>query len=125
MAFSLKKILAPITKLVQAELKAQVPVDTGQLRKSIKVQAVEDANGFSIRSGYLTYGIFVDSGTKRYYKPNPKARWNPKPGKGKGGIKPRYWTNLSQEVNLRISRMIVKETTRQLREELKSTKLKR
>lgn len=119
MAFSLKKILPAISKLIQTELKAQVPVATGKLKRSIKVQAVETPDGFSIKEGFLTYGIFTDSGTKRYHKPNPKARWNPNPGKGKGGIKPRYWTNLSPEVTTRISKLITAETARQIREELK------
>lgn len=119
MAFSLAKILPTISKLVQAELKNQAPVKTGELRKSVQVRAVETQDGFAIRSGYLTYGIFLDSGTKRYHRPNPNARWNPAPGKGEGGIKPRYWTNLSPEVTLRISKMVAQETTRQIREELK------
>ena len=119
MAFSLKAILPTISKLVKSEMKNQVPVKTGKLRRSITVQAVETPDGFEIKSGYLTYGIFLDSGTKRYNKPNPKARWNPAPGKGKGGIKPRYWTNLSPEATLRISKLVVQETSRQIRQELK------
>jgi hypothetical protein len=125
MDFTLKAIIPTVSKLVQAELKNQVPVDTGALRKSIRVQAVESANGFEIKSGYLTYGIFVDSGTKRYHKPNPKASWNPNPGRGIGGIKPRYWTNLSPEVTLRISKLIAKETAKQIKAQLTATKLKR
>jgi hypothetical protein len=120
MALSLKPILSTVSRIVQAELRRQVPVGkTGNLKKSITVQAVETSDGLELREGFLTYGRFLDDGTKRYHKPNPKAKWNPRPGKGKGGIKPRYWTHLSNETTLRISKIITQEMSKQIKKELK------
>ena len=116
MELSLKPVLPTITKLVENSLKKQSPVDTGKLRNSIKVRAVETEDGVQLVTGFLTYGVFTDSGTGRYRRPNPEATWNPKPGKGKGGIKPRYWTNLDNAVNIRIARIIEKEIAKQIRQ---------
>jgi hypothetical protein len=120
MELTLRPILATIGKLMQTQLRRQAPVDTGLLQKSVTVKAVETKDGIQMVTGYLTYGIFTDSGTKRYYKPNPKAPWNARPGKGKDGIKPRYWTNLDKATTIRISQMIEKELARQIRQSFKS-----
>ena len=122
MELSLKPVLPTIAKLMQDQLRRQAPdgSESGDpLRRSIVVRAKESKDGVQMVTGYLTYGIFTDSGTGKFRKPNPEAKWNPAPGKGKGGIKPRYWTNLSPEATLRISKLVVQETSRQIRQELK------
>ena len=109
MELTLKPILPTITKMVLDQLRQQAPVKTGALQRSVTVQAVEDGDGFQIKTGFLTYGIFLDSGTKNYYNPNPTAPWRKSPPKGKGGIPPRYWTNLGQSTTTRIAMLIEKE----------------
>ena len=116
MELSLKPILPTIAKLMQDQLRRQAPVDTGKLQRSVVVKAVESEDGVQLVTGYLTYGIFTDSGTKRFHRPNNNAKWNPKPGKGKGGIKPRYWTNLDNAVTIRIARIIERELAKQIRQ---------
>ena len=120
MELSLKPILPTIAKLMQDQLRRQAPVATGKLQKSVVVKAKESKDGVQLVTGYLTYGIFTDSGTGRYRKPNLDARWNPKPGKGQGGIKPRYWTNLDQAITIRIAQIIEKELAKQIRQSFKS-----
>lgn len=115
MELSLKPVLPTIAKLMQDQLRRQAPVATGQLQKSVVVRAKESPDGVQLVTGFLTYGIFTDSGTGRYNRPNPNARFNPKPGKGKGGIKPRYWTNLDNAVTIRIARIIEREIAKQIR----------
>ena len=107
-----------IEVLVKNKLREQVPVgETGKLQSSITVKVVENEDGFSLVSGYLTYGRFLDLGTKNYYKgERPDARWNPKPGKGKGGIKPRYWTNLGKPTQKIIADLIAKEIAKQAKQ---------
>ena len=116
MELSLKPVLPTIAKIMQDQLRRQAPVATGTLQQSVVVRAVENADGVQLITGYLNYGVFTDSGTGRYRRPNPEARWNPKPGKGKGGIKPRYWTNLDNAVNIRIARIIEREIAKQIRQ---------
>lgn len=115
MELSLKPVLPTIAKLMQDQLRRQAPVATGKLQRSVVVKAVESVDGVQLVTGYLTYGIFTDSGTKRFHRPNNNAKWNPKPGKGKGGIKPRYWTNLDNAVSIRIARIIEREIAKQIR----------
>jgi hypothetical protein len=116
MELTLKPILPTIAKLMQDQLRRQAPVATGALQKSVVVRAKESKDGVQMVTGYLTYGIFTDSGTGRYKKPNPNATWNPKPGKGKGGIKPRYWTNLDNAVTIRIDEIIEREIEKQIQQ---------
>ena len=119
MELTLKPILPTIAKLMQDQLRRQAPdgPESGDpLRKSVVVRAKESKDGVQMVTGYLTYGIFTDSGTGRYKKPNPNATWNPKPGKGKGGIKPRYWTNLDKALKMRIARIIEKELAKQIQQ---------
>jgi hypothetical protein len=115
---NLTKVYRRIEVLVRNKLREQVPVgETGKLQRSITVKVVETPDGFNLVTGYLTYGRFVDLGTKRYYKgENPDARWNPNPGKGKGGIKPRYWTNLGKPTTKLISDLLAKEIAKQATE---------
>lgn len=119
MELSLKPVLPTIAKIMQDQLRKQAPVATGRLQKSVVVKAKESKDGVQLVTGYLTYGIFTDSGTGRYNRPNPEAPWNPKPGKGKGGIKPRYWTNLDDAITIRIARIIEKELARQIKKSFK------
>lgn len=115
MELNLKPVLPTIAKLMQDQLRRQAPVATGDLRNSVVVRAVETSDGVQLVTGYLNYGVFTDSGTGRYRRPNPKAKWNPAPGKGKGGIKPRYWTNLDNAITIRIARIIEREIAKQIR----------
>jgi hypothetical protein len=119
MELSLKPVLPTIAKIMQDQLRRQAPdgPESGDpLRQSVIVRAVENADGVQLVTGYLNYGVFTDSGTGRYRKPNNNAKWNPKPGKGKGGIKPRYWTNLDNAVTIRISKIIERELAKQIQQ---------
>ena len=106
-------------RVYQSKLIFQVPVDTGKLKRSIEVIPEITSDGVKFRETYLTYGIYTDSGTKRYYKPSKKAKWNPRPGKGKGGIKPRYWTNVNDTITLkRIADIFTKDIAKQIKQQL-------
>ncbi len=121
---TLKPVLPMIARIIETQLRKQAPVKTGTLRSSVAVRTKESPDGFAIVIGYLEYGRFLDSGTGRYRKPNPKAPFNPRPGKGRGGIKPRYWTNLGQAgsvpITARIAKMIKTELTKQIRQSFKT-----
>ena len=101
-----------ISKRLEAILQDQAPVDTGTLRRSVSVRY--DKNGIWINPGMIDsptkYGIFLHTGTneerasgagdwneKTYANLSDRA-WNPRPGTGHGGIKPRYWMNFSDTV---------------------------
>ena len=109
--------------IMQDQLRKQAPDNPDEsgspLRNSVTVKAVETKDGIQMRVGYLTYGRFLDSGTGRYRKPNPDAPFNPKPGKGRGGIKPRYWTNLGKATTAKIAKIIKTELTTQIRKSFK------
>lgn len=113
----LTKVYKRIEVLVKNKLKGQSPdgPEPGSpLRNSITVKVVENPDGFSLVSGYLSYGRFLDLGTERYFKgERPDAKWTPNPGKGKGGIKPRYWTNLGKPTQKIIADLVAKEIAKQ------------
>ena len=119
MELSLKPVLPIISKIMQDQLRRQAPdgPEPGDpLRQSVTVRAVETKDGIQFIKGFLNYGVFTDSGTGRYRRPNPNAKFNPRPGKGKGGIKPRYWTNLDNAVTIRISEIIEREIEKQIQQ---------
>lgn len=100
MQIDLKNTYLKISRRLEAILRSQVPVDTGRLKNSISV--VYDASGLTIIES-TGYGIFTHQGTEKYRKGNSysdtyKFPFNPNPGIGKGGIKPRYWLNFKESV---------------------------
>jgi hypothetical protein len=117
MDIDINKALEMGARVLESRLRFQAPVDTGALKKSVKVNASLTADGFRYEVNYLKYGKFTDLGTGKYYRgEEPKARWKANPGKeGKGGIKPRYWTNLPVSWYTRINRIIEKELAKQMR----------
>ena len=107
-------------RVYQTRLRYQAPVATGKLRSSVKVRAVSNKDGFQLVVSYLDYGIFTDSGTTRYHRPSETAQWRPRPGKGKGGIKPRYWTNVQDETTVsRVTKIITQEVAKQIRQQFR------
>ena len=94
-------------------LKAQAPVRQpeppgGSLKNSIKINVVKTADGWRITRSYNAYGVYTNLGTKPYNdvkygtkQSNPffLPAWNPAPGKGIGGIQPRYWESLRSMVS--------------------------
>lgn len=116
MEININQALEMGARVLESRLKFQAPVDTGALKRSVKVNASLTADGFRYEVNYLKYGKFLDLGTGRYFRgEEPKAKWKPNPGKGKGGIKPRYWTNLPVSWYTRINRIIEKELAKQMR----------
>lgn len=105
------EILTPATNMVSrimsAQLRRQAPVDTGALKRSIHVKAIRTNNSVQFVTDYLPYGVYTDMGTGPY-KTTKRGEWNPKPGKGKGGIKPRFWTSPSKTVVKDIRKIMAK-----------------
>jgi len=106
-------------RVYKTRLRYQAPVRTGELKRSIEVVPEFTSNGVRFIETYAQYGIYTNSGTGRYYKPNKTAKWNPRPGRGRGGIKPRYWTNISDRITLdRIKRIFADDVAKQIKQEL-------
>jgi hypothetical protein len=114
---NLTKVYKSIEVLIKNRLKEQAPDGPepgAPLRNSITVKVQETNDGFAFVTGYLSYGRFIDLGTERYFKgEKPDAKWNPRPGKGKGGIRPRYWTNLGKATEKMIADLVAKEIAKQ------------
>lgn len=102
----LKPTYAKISRKLEAILKSQAPYATGRLSNSVQVNYDED--GFVISVG-AKYGIYLHSGTgeeaasrdsdfSEVYQTLIERAYDPNPGTGVGGIKPRYWMNFSDTV---------------------------
>lgn len=100
------KLISTVCKLIRLNLIAQVPVVSGKLKSSIKVSGRVTPSGITFSSTYLGYGVFLDTGTGPYATKKREA-WNKKPGKGKGGIKPRFWTTLTETTRKSIRQITV------------------
>jgi hypothetical protein len=97
-------------RLLADNLRKQVPVKTGKLKRSIKVKANYTGKSVQFRYDYERYGIWVDKGTRPYgvYGKGKNGPWNPNPGKGTGGIRPRFWTSIETTVLVNVKRMMAK-----------------
>lgn len=123
MLIDLRPTYNSISRRLEAILRYQAPVDTGHLRSSIIV--TYDAKGLLIYDP-TSYGMYLHRGTgderdtasstnnETTYLNLLRKRWNPNPGKGTKGIKPRYWMNFSDTVYEMIDQEIEKAISEQL-----------
>jgi len=97
-------------RLIAANLRRQAPVATGALKRSIRVSGSYTGDSIQFRYSYLYYGKFVDKGTGPYgvRGKGKTGQWNPNPGKGIGGIRPRFWTSLEDSVKKQVKKQVAK-----------------
>ena len=61
----LERAMLGMSEAVASRMRSNVPVDTGRLKRSIKVgQLIDTPRGLSEPISFLEYGIFTDRGTK-------------------------------------------------------------
>lgn len=123
MADVFTQAIATSARLMQANLKRQAPFDTGVLHKSIKVRGTMVGDRVEFNVSYAEHGIYTDLGTGRY-RTRTRKTWNPRPGKGKGGIKPRFWLTFSKTVYDNMRRRIAAATGKFIIVALKRVALK-
>jgi hypothetical protein len=114
----LQKIANMAARIMQNLLKRQAP--KGKLRSSIRVTAKMTPKGFSFTEDYFKYGVYLNRGTGPYYS-KQLGEWNPSPGKGKGGIRPRYWTALDSMTRTSVAKLFTKALKDQAIEDIKNT----
>ena len=102
---NLSEAISMGARVMQANLRRQAPVDTGDLKRSITVRGAYDGKTLKFISNYLTYGKFTDLGTGPY-KANKRGAWNPRPGLGRGGIRPRFWTTIDRAIQVNLKKTI-------------------
>jgi hypothetical protein len=104
---NLSEAISMGARVMQANLRRQAPIKTGNLKRSITVRGTYDGKTLKFISDYLYYGKFTDLGTGPY-KANKRGAWNPKPGLGRGGIRPRFWTTIDRAVQASLKNTIAK-----------------
>jgi hypothetical protein len=115
----IQSVLNKAAIVYQNRIKFQSPVDTGKLKRSVRVRAFVGTDWESVRFeiDYETYGKYTDLGTGPYYKgEEPQAKWRKSPRKGRGGIRPRYWTNIDKREEQRIVNMLYPEISKAIQE---------
>jgi len=95
----IKDALEKIKNEMLSIVKEQVPVDTGDLDRSLQARVVKKDNVFQIQFSYLEYGVFTNLGTPPYFGlTSDKSMFGLPPFKGYrkgiGGIQPQYWKSL-------------------------------
>jgi hypothetical protein len=113
----LQKIANMAARIMQNLLRRQAPKKTGALRSSITVTGRATADGISFTTDYMRYGIYTNKGTGPYYTERI-GEWNPKPGKGKGGIKPRFWTAIDTMTRSQVAKLLREGVKRQVINEI-------
>ena len=89
-----------IARKIESVLVNRAPIGkTGLLKTSVKVKVSD--NGILIET--LDYGAFLSLGTGQEksgltFEQAVTQAYNPNPGKGVGGIKPRFWLSFGQSI---------------------------
>lgn len=97
-------------QIIAFDIRAQAP--SRKIANSISVRPVlasemdsEIEVDFEVNYGDKIYGLFLDFGTMAE-RESERGEWNPNPGKGKGGIKPRFFTTPSEATTLKVMELI-------------------
>lgn len=97
-----REALTEVGRTIIRKLKDQAPVDTGALKGSMAFKVAGSGNSIGLSFFYRRYGIYVDLGTYGNadrssfgLSPFQMPAFNANPGRGGYGIRPRYWTSLS------------------------------
>jgi hypothetical protein len=91
-----------IARLLEAELNKQKPFS-----KTVRVRAIVKSNAIDFVYSYPVYGKFLDLGTERYRVDEAqRGAFSRSPGKGIGGIKPRFWMTINESTKVRIAMML-------------------
>ena len=114
---NLKPAYAKIARIIEQIMKRQVPVKSGALRSSLRVVITGSGSEINFTLQEKVYGKYTDMGTGKY-RARTRGEWNPRPGKGKGGIKPRFWQSISDKDQVRIQMIIEEELFKQIDIEL-------
>lgn len=116
----IKKAMGDAARVIESLLKFQAPKKTGSLAKSVKVVGQETKSGnVSFQSNYNRYGRFLDWGTLAESAYPNRGRWNPRPGKGRGGIKPRFWTTINAATRERVKQIMAAATSKVIKTQLR------
>ena len=97
-----RQALTEVGRIIIRKLKDQAPVDTGVLKGSMSFKVFGSGNNMGLSFFYRSYGVYVDLGTYGNaateifgISPFEMPPFNARPGRGGYGIRPRYWTSLS------------------------------
>lgn len=91
---------------------------TGNLQRSVSVISQRSGDVVELLLNDPTsYGDFTDFGT-RSYRASERGPFNANPGRGQGGIIPRFWSSLSDTDILRIEMIFEEELDKAMNEEI-------
>jgi len=103
----LNPLYGKFARRLEAIIRSQAPVKTGALKESVQVRFVKGVLEIYLPSE-RKYGTYLHTGTGKEtaggsskefadaYFNLRNNKWNPSPGKGVGGIRPRFWMNVSE-----------------------------
>ena len=107
----LRQAYMKIGRKLESFLVSQAPVGkTGRLKDQTRV--IVDDKGFRIES--LDYGFYLNFGTEGEesgldFESALYKKYVPNPGKGRGGIKPRFWMSFGQTLWQQVLDELTKE----------------
>ena len=112
----LRKEVNMIARILEAELNKQKPFS-----KRVRVKGILKASVIEFVYSYPEYGNYLDLGTKRYRVEEANRQpFKRNPGKGIGGIKPRFWMSIPSQTKQRISMLLQQAITRAINAELRN-----
>ncbi len=122
MSPEVKKIYEMVGRIMENEIRNQAPSSRIASGTTVVTEFTEDGVAYyTVIADKVKYGVYLDKGTGQYYTAE-EGPFNPNPGKGQDGIRPRFWTSLSdtfmERINTMIEEGLLKAQEQQFEEEL-------
>lgn len=107
MSPEVQKIYENAARSIENELRNQAP--SSRIAGGTTVVVVYEGDNVEFKTVLaedVEYGWYLDKGTGKEASKGEPGNWNPNPGRGDDGIKPRFWTSLSDTFVERIDMMV-------------------
>ena len=114
----IKRAMAEAARIIETLLKSQAgKMKASSLAASIEVVPREKANRVTFTVDSIYYGKYLDMGTMDE-RANRRGAFDPNPGVGVGGIKPRFWTTINAATRIRIKKIMEQAVKTVIRRQL-------
>ncbi len=114
----LARAMAETARVIETLLKGQATkMKASGLAKSIEVVSKDKGGKVSFTVDSIYYGKFLDMGTMKE-RARRRGPFDPNPGVGVGGIKPRFWSTVNTATRLRIKKIMEKAVKTFIRRKL-------
>lgn len=107
-------------QIIEQDIRSQSP--SRRIARGLKVDPIVEQDEIAFEVTFddnVKYGVYLDRGTGKYRASETEVgKWNPNPGKGKGGIIPRFFTVIPETALERVYQVLEEAFVADMEEDL-------